>query len=897
MRVVAMRLELLCLVCVCTLAVLPNTQIAVAVDSADSLDEVNAPPHRLVHHFDFNEREAGNLENLPMFWEAIRPEGFPRFAEGSFDEQFGLTDSVSFHLKSEGRNVAYSYVGPDTRVQPNTSYLVEAHIRPDKLEHARAWMSAHFLDEDRQPIMESLVRTRYVGGFEDESQWGKVRMYLPNAPPEARTIGLMVWVVQDPVWNRSMRIRRHIPRTDIDGGAWFDDITIYALPRLILESSSPGNVLVPGEEQSLRVVFADYSDTTLAGKLFVFDRLGEETTSFDVPVSIGKYADTKSFDVSSLPPGLYTARLDVFSNGVKILSRSLTFARLSGFLRDKETSAYPFGIVIHPEKRCDPRTELYLLRHQGVRAAKLPVWSGIGYTPSVLEDNRKVDRYLQKLVQDGFALTGVFFGAPKQLVESAGPYPRPLVELLVEEAGVWRDHLAEAVAPRASVFRWWQIGADNDTSVVNDSRLEDAIKAIQKEMIPFMNLPLLSVPGHSDFIPAARIPEARQMTLTLGKNVHHRWFASLIKETRKLSYENLTAFVEPLPADEYETIPRLIEWSRRVILARHTGVDTVYVPQTWRVRQTVEGVVGEPTEEYLILRTITTMLGDSVPEGRLPIAPGVEALIFKGDDTCVLAMWDTEAPPSGRNYAIQLGQATHQVDVWGTKVPLRRDDKRRQVVKLTPEPIFVAGIERWLVDFRMSVGMTPEKVDFGTEDVAYQLQLSNQGRKPLSGTLRLSLPPDWEAEPSFFNLTLPSGRENRLDMQLRFPHTEPAGPKVLVAQIELNQGPYYLEVPLFFELGLSDVDVWGLAIVEGDDLLLRHMVTNRASEPLNFRGSANVPGRARQYQPITNLLPGDTAVAEYRITGGAALSGQRLRLILRELNDGHRLHNLEVIVP
>ena len=44
---------------------------------------------RLVHHFDFDEREAGNLENLPKFWAAVRPSGFAHFATGAFDLEIG----------------------------------------------------------------------------------------------------------------------------------------------------------------------------------------------------------------------------------------------------------------------------------------------------------------------------------------------------------------------------------------------------------------------------------------------------------------------------------------------------------------------------------------------------------------------------------------------------------------------------------------------------------------------------------------------------------------------------------------------------------------------------------------------------------------------------------------
>jgi len=47
-------------------------------------------PDRVVHSFDFDERDEGNLEDLPKFWMPVRPSGFPQFAQGGFDFNAGL---------------------------------------------------------------------------------------------------------------------------------------------------------------------------------------------------------------------------------------------------------------------------------------------------------------------------------------------------------------------------------------------------------------------------------------------------------------------------------------------------------------------------------------------------------------------------------------------------------------------------------------------------------------------------------------------------------------------------------------------------------------------------------------------------------------------------------------
>ena len=93
------------------------------------------------------------------------------------------------------------------------------------------------------------------------------------------------------------------------------------------------------------------------------------------------------------------------------------------------------------------------------------------------------------------------------------------------------------------------------------------------------------------------------------------------------------------------------------------------------------------------------------------------------------------------------------------------------------------------------------------------------------------------------------------------------------------------------------MDVFGLALVESQKLLLRQTVTNRSADVLSFRATANVPGRQRQYRPIANLGPGDSQTVEYRFSNAHNLIGRQVQLSLRELNDGSRVHSFELRVP
>lgn len=857
------------------------------------------PPIRVVHRFDFDERGAGNLEDIPKYWEQLRPQGFPHYASGAFDYKVGRNAAPSFHLSSEGRNVAYHYSGPETRVRRNTDYRIEGFVRGDRLQHARACLSAHFLDRYGRPIPKTLVRTRYIGGPDESDGWVKVELYLPAAPAEAYTIGFSAWLLQRHLWSTSVPGPRHIPRTDVRGGAWFDDITIYALPRAELTTGVPGNILDGGESQDLRVVLADNEDSTLYGRLTIKAADGGLVETHRIPVVIGAAVDPVRIPVGHLSPGLYHAELHVFTGETPILSRKVTFARLGRLYRGLEAAARPFGVVVDPRLRSDPKTELALLRQLAVRSVKLPVWTGLGEDPPTAQERRATDRLLQGLVKNGFGLTGVFSGPHSAFARRDGAYELPLIELLSGDPNTWKEHVAAVVAPYASAFRWWQVGPDRavEEPTYPEDRLALAVTQLRDVMRPFITLPRLVVPATTAEEPAADKLPAEQIALAIGSEVQPDLFASRIEGIKKLGYEHVSTYVQPLPRDGYRRLPRLADWAQRIITARYSGADSVFVPQPWQVRETLQGRTTEPRETYLILRTIADVLADTLPGPRLRVAEGVRCLAFHDRESSILAMWDLKAPPGGGRHAIQLGRTDRQMDLWGRSTSLERDSQGRHIVRLSSMPVFIPDVERWLIDFRTSLVLKPVRVESGAELVQSRVEMAYRGERPVSGVVRLDVPQSWEVSPRTFSFSLMPQRVESHKVEIRFPHNEPAGQKEIVAKVTLSGQSYYLEIPLFLEVGVKDLDVSGLAVVEGTELLLRHVVTNRSAEVLSFRGSANVPGRKRQHRPISNLSPGETQIVEYRFARGDTLIGRNARLVLREVNDGPRTHSLELLIP
>ena len=867
--------------------------------SAHAQENLKAEPElsRIVHHFDFDERAAGNLEDIPKYWLPFRPPRFPQFTYGGFDFKFGRNAPPSFHLGCNGRSVAYHYTGPETRVRANSAYRIEAFIHPDRLKHARACLSAHFLDRHGYPILDTLVRSRYLGNPSEPTGWSRVELYLPAAPPEAATVALTAWVLQKSTWGSGMSSRRHIPHVDVHAGAWFDDITIHTVPRMNISTAAPGNVFTPDGPQELHIVLADHADIGLEGHLTVTAADGTPVKQRDIPVMTGGLVEASVIPVDHLPPGWYHAQLEVRADEVVIASRRLAFAKLASLHRAGGANARPFGVVVGPHGRSDVDTELALLRHQAARSVKLPVWTGLPEDPPTPAQERATDHLLQELVKDGFALTGVFLGPPSAIVRSDGPHPPPLLELLSGPPEVWREHLAAVAAPYAGMFRWWQIGPDAPAGPVDRKQLNVAVAQLREAMRRFITLPRLALPA-SDFVqPHPDKLPVEQVAVNLGGETSPAWFPAQLDRFRQLGYDQLSVYVEPLPARSYRRPARLADWARRIIRARFAGADTVFVPQTWHLRETAHGKVTEPAEEYVILRTIAEILADALPGHRIRVAPAVECLAFDHGDSAIVAAWDPYAPPEGRPYAIQLGPADRQIDLRGRSTPLPRDQHGRQIVRLSPTPTLIPRVEPWLIDLRTSVALRPGHIESGTELARHTIELTHQGARPISGSMTLDVPESWEVAPRHLSFNLIPQRPERFDVEINYPHNEVAGSRDIVAQISITGESYYLEVPLAVEVGLKDVEVAGMAVLEGPDLVVQHVVTNRSDSVMHFRGAAQVPGRERQYRPFSNLRPGDTQTTEYRFADARDLAGSRVRVGLREMNDGPRTHTLELLIP
>jgi hypothetical protein len=892
------------------------------IDAQAARDAQLSAAGRLIHYFDFDERDEGNLESTPKYWSPFESSDFPRYATGEFDDAIGFESPPSFHLTSQGRNAAYRYAGPETEVDTQSEYLIVGWVQADRLENARAALSAYYVDHDRLPIAETQVFSDLIGSekpgdtprikFDSNSDganetdpasaatpapWRRVELYLPVGPEEAATIGLTAWVVQPEVWDRNPKERRHIKAFDIDGGAWFDDIRLFRLPRVNMETNGPGNVVGAESDAALSVSVIESSDAEVRARLTIETVSGETLLDRPLPLHANDLEPAIELPLSDFDDGLYRARVWVSARGVLLAQRVLTFAKIHWANGQEVRGARAFGVTLTVDEPTPPLINLALLRKLNVGAVKIPVWSGAARIPDLVDAGEGMDAMLYGLLKARVLITGVLAGPPSTYMNRAGAYSQPLLTLLSDRPEAWRDDLARVLAPYSGVFDTWQIGSDDGADSVVDSQRWEIVDRVRSAMTDLNTAPRLTVPGSVSWAPGDRQPGADIVSLKIDDYILPEYIQDHLAAYRDAGWPLSAAFLTttPVPIGAGVQDAELAVWLKRLVLTRLAGVETVYVPQVWRTRYGPNGAVTEPTAEFLIFHTAVRTLGEAGPIGSIYIAPGVTAPAFERGEEVILVAWDDSNGDGANRYALQLGKARESIDMWGRRNPIERADDGRQIIELSRSPIFIRGVERWMVMFRTLMSIEPDVVPYSIGAHSHTLKIVNPHVTPLSGEIRLRLPDGWDVEPSRFRFSAPVGGVFEQLLEIRFPRNETAGEKRIIVDADVQaDGRYHFEAPIAIRLGSDELDVWGFAYTEGDKLVVRHGVTNRSDVTLNMRGSAVAPGRIRQNRILLEFLPGQSMIFEYHFPNAEDLRDREIRLNLREVN-GPRIHNLSTV--
>lgn len=863
-----------------------------------------ALPPRVVKRFDFNERVLGNNDPAPVNWNRIDAPGFPRYLEAVFDDSVGHDAAPSYRFALQGGSLATRYFARDIPVMPGAIYQIVAYVRPARVVHAEAVMTASYCDQEFRLIDSSTRQCEPVRGASSEEPWQRMAFVLPPAPRNAGLITLTCELRQPKRQAASRTSPRPIQFEDATAEAWFDDISIIRLPNATLEMNAANvpsacNVFAGDEIIRAAAVVRDNDSRGIVNRLEVFDGDGRACFSHDIAtISPNGDHDPEGVPLTDLPAGPYVARLTCRSGDETLVTVERRFIKLGRAVQQSPDSPTPIGVSLTPEAVAALNDTARLLHCMGPGAVKVPIWR------TEIDDHRLVygdsafNRFLDGLIARGATPVAMLESPPRSLMVTYDPGADGLLDVLASPPARWRPYLALPLARLGARVRHWQLGPDTEpdpNESLEQSRL--AVSQVAAELRPLVNQPVVVIPARAGVAadPASATSQPVGIeggeTIALSDGVSWQHISDQIGAVDRRITRPQWALVEQLNPHRLERHARLAEFSRRIVATLAAGMDAVFVRQPWTI---VEGAV-VPLDELAIAHTFAAALTGCDTATPVWIGPDITGWWFSGRERQrgVLIAWTRGDAGEPRRVAMDLGNRVERLDIWGNRTP-----EPPGGILLGASPSIFENVAGWRVLAQSSLALDNSLVTPMLDTQSRTLTLRNPLPTRLRARLRIATPVGLHISPRVADVDLAAGQTLSLPLDLQVPTNFPAGDHVLPIELKIDgdeNAMLTLRTPLTVEAPGLDVQV--LAEAEGPRVRIVQRITNRTDRSLVLRSILVAPGRPRTSRTIPDLPPGQSVTRTYFVDAPAA-AGETASALARvgvEEFGGGLIHN--VVVP
>ncbi|MBX3393981.1 MAG: hypothetical protein KF841_01300 [Phycisphaerae bacterium] len=845
---------------------------------------------RIVRSFDFDERKFGNYDSMPMNWRQIVEPGYPRFLEPRIDETIGHDAPPSFHLALQGGNLGAVYVGREIPIDPRCAYRIVGWIRPRGLKHAGAFISAHYLAADGS-ILPNTERRSDVARDNGE-QWVEVSIDLAPSAEHARWISLACRVEQSPIGGEASESYKSIEHRDARGEAWFDDISVIRMPYVSLELNRKDSIFEKGEAPEASIRLSDVDGRGIRAELTLVNADGQPVEQREIDPS-SMIGTIHTYRPSPLKYGRYTLRLTLHSEQHELQSVERSFVVLADALSDAQGAKSGFGIVLDGNSMSQPKAMLRWMEVLKPDRVKVPVWRADMNDETVLLGSAEFDRAVRSLHERGMGLAAVLESPPAGLAMQYPKGRRGLFHVLSEDSSLWQPYLAMVVTRYGLWVDQWQLGSDAVDPLFDRDLLKSAIRNSVNEVKPLIGSASFVLPQSSDSPMDVELDRGDIMAFAQPAHRPAEQVARQLFDVDRESSKDRWVTLQSLPSDRYERNSRLADFSRGLLLARCHGAATVFTRIPWQTRTTASGVLVEPTEELILLRTIFGILHGYRPVKPLRMGRGIEAWLLADESgkQGVVAAWTRGESPIPTHVRFDLGQDIEFVDLWGNRSTHSRSDDGNDLT-LTAMPVLLRKIDPGIAQLAESLEIDEPSLPPRIKTHQRTIRLTNTTSRPLRGLIRFSAPAGWSLTPSSFPIDVQPGVTTTFTTRIRIPANQAVGEFELIGRLTAGVAgkALTLRVPVEVKSEELRVDVAAVRDVDGYKVIQR--VTNMTSRPLDLKASLISPDHARQWRTISQLGAGESATRQYAVSVPAASDDRPIRVSVEQIGGEIRHHTL-----
>jgi hypothetical protein len=881
------------------------------------------------------------------------PDGWTRRRGGEYYEflKIGLeTDAAGRGALRVGLNGGAAAVFvPAVEISSRFSYVLEADIRTEGVRYEGAYVLlslydslGNILEKHASPIVSSAA------------EWQTVKIG-PITPGDARASQAVISLHVEP------QARRH----DLDGSVWYSNLRMSRLPRITLRAGNEAHLFTSLSDVEVACELSGITERSAEISFELYDIEGRQlATHRDRLVfsgtAPGPTAEWRSPDPAAagvadgyvgrakwrpnLPGfGFYRVFVSLHGEGRSALARSVTLVVVPPATR---SSRGEFGWSLAAgESPYDLGPLANLLGEAGAHWVKYPLWFSDQDTAAA----DKLAWFAERLSLQHIELVGILDRLPTDPASTNRPLGPHFIADALGDAQVWKAALNPVMTRLSLKVRYWQLGDDNDFSLVGYPALPSKIAEIKAHMRYFSPethvgfgwrwlAPRLPVEGRPwEFLslasdppltaeeiglyltapPAASLPAAKGAAAMAGRDT--AWSRSKVAPSgesgiappnpatprlvsRRAAPADLPRppqqwlLLEPLPRGQYDLVTRARDLVMRMVAAKVHAADAVFVPHPFDDERGLMNRDGTPGELLLPWRTTALALAGTQYLGSWQLPGGSANHVFVRDGKAIMVLWN-DIPTKERMY---FGEELVQLDMWGQ---VRRpattvtDDFPEQEVEATPLPTFLIGLSEAVARWQVALAFDRPSLEsvFGRDQVLHITCASgiNQG---ISGSLTLSAPNSWIFDRAPRRFKLAEGEDLKHPLRIVLQQDANSGPQKLWIDVDMTADRNYrFRVYRTLQLGLDDVKIeMTTRLREDGNLIVEQHLTNLTDGFMSFQSVLFPPGRRRETRQVMNLGRGKNTVT-FMLPHGEELIGQKLWLRAEEIG-GSRILNYTVTV-
>jgi len=863
-------------------------------------------PQRLIHLFDFEERDEGNFEDLPMHWYIVgRPPqtgdpnfaryplhqqqlnraGFPRYTTVRFDTEHAVSGKHSLLLRMNGGSVgSFLEVGSVPAV-PDSDYLISAWVKTDGLQRSRARLTVYFMDSDGQRIPGS---ERTTGPIVTMGQWRRVALRLLGDFPDAAWVGMQTELLQ-PDGSELPPLAGHgVVLEDVTGDARFDDIAVWQLPRMRVETQSPVNIL-RGEQPTFTLQVRDLTGQALSARATLYD-LEQQIIARD-RYRIGAGAPSTWNWTPRLPKhGWYLLDLVVFEEQAKPGVAAKPVARTLGavlylpaysVMQGEDAprfTVFADGIGDRELKRLGQ-----VLSKTGLRSTVISAWTRDTDTGNIEDRQEMIDGLLQPMLAQGVHVGLSLSPLPRLLARAGDTDPDVPLPLLAMPRDEWLNYIAPVTMRHGQQVKRLVLGTPDRPEPFFYDDLPQVTRTAVQQLNELMPDPAVALPWsiHQEHRPLTS-PVPLGYVLDVPPTLQPDYLKAHLESWLEDDAGRVTLRFRPKDAREYNHPSRVGHLARSMLNAWDAGVDELAISRPW-TRLALRDSVMMPDPIMGPFTTLAHKLSGREVVGRLNLAKGIECLIFDGPAGGMLAVWNQAAAEDNATFHMLLGDRPTACDLWGNQRPLPLIDGKHRFTA-TRMPLLIEHIDPRLALLRASFEIDPSFIRSTQETHERVIRLTNPWPRTISGSLQIIGPEEWTIQPRRRQFSIAAGDTAEFPVALRFPISELAGDKTLRVRADfVAEKRYVIDMATPMEVGLDDVMFDATLAIDGKDAVVTQIITNTGEQEVALYAFAQVPGYRRLEKIIARLEPGQSIVRRFRfMDAGADAIERRVRVGLRE---------------